>query len=100
MGTRIYIKAALAHTFMTTSRPASARTRGAYSECLYASRLYLEKLENIASAGGFPELRMNRDYGTTLYESIPYARFRTLGTKYASCAWWNAAISNLNSFDI
>lgn len=39
-------------TFITTLSPLSFRILGANSECLYDSRLYLEKAANIAEAGG------------------------------------------------
>ena len=31
---------------------------------------------------------------------LPYADLSVSGTRYVSCAWWNAAIGNLNSFVI
>ncbi len=45
-------------TFITTWNPWSARMRGANSDPLYASRLYLAFVANIAIAGGCPELRI------------------------------------------
>ena len=41
--------------FITTWNPFSARMRGANSDPLYASRLYLAFVANIAIAGGCPE---------------------------------------------
>ena len=35
-----------------------------------------------------------------MFELLPYADFRVSGTRYVSCAWWNAAMENLNSFVI
>ena len=32
-------------------------------------------------------------------DGAPYVFLITSGTKYASCAWWNAATGNSNSFD-
>ena len=31
---------------------------------------------------------------------LPYADLSVSGKRYVSCAWWNAAIGNLNSFVI
>ena len=42
-------------TFITTWIPFSARMRGANSDPLYASRLYLAFVANMAIAGGCPE---------------------------------------------
>lgn len=41
-------------TFIATLSPCEVRMRGANSEALYASRLYLELVANNAIAGGVP----------------------------------------------
>ena len=41
-------------TFITTWNPLSAKIRGANSDPLYASRLYLALVANSAIAGGLP----------------------------------------------